>query len=86
MVTANCGDEIQGQGLGWHSNAVGHDAGYIVIVSSCAQVPKRAAPGGGGRPAGGAARKAALVWFRNDLRLHDNPALEQVRTAGRSGA
>eukprot|EP00198_Chlamydomonas_reinhardtii_P003660 XP_001692996.1 CPH-like protein [Chlamydomonas reinhardtii] len=43
-----------------------------------APVPKRAAPGGGGRPAGGAARKAALVWFRNDLRLHDNPALEQA--------
>ncbi|KAG2438806.1 hypothetical protein HXX76_005347 [Chlamydomonas incerta] len=41
-------------------------------------VPKRAAGGGGGRPAGGAGRKAALVWFRNDLRLHDNPALEQA--------
>lgn len=31
---------------------------------------------GGQRPAGGGGRKVALVWFRNDLRIHDNEALD----------
>lgn len=32
--------------------------------------------GGGKQPAAGAGRKAAIVWFRNDLRVHDNEALD----------
>ncbi len=39
------------------------------------QVPRRAPGGRGGRPGAGGGRSASLVWFRSDLRLHDNPVL-----------
>eukprot|EP00884_Botryococcus_braunii_P005970 jgi/Botrbrau1/15374/Bobra.43_2s0005.1 len=36
---------------------------------------KRGGPDHGDRPGAGGARRAALVWFRSDLRLHDHEAL-----------
>ncbi|KAG2453339.1 hypothetical protein HYH02_001563 [Chlamydomonas schloesseri] len=62
----------------FHQHAFNSPASLSDMRVFPSPVPKRAAPGGGARPAGGAGRKAALVWFRNDLRLHDNPALEQA--------
>ncbi|GLI65248.1 hypothetical protein VaNZ11_008735 [Volvox africanus] len=47
-------------------------------------MPKRAARGGGSLPGGGAGRKAAVMWFRNDLRLHDNPSLDRACREGTS--
>ncbi|GLC37195.1 hypothetical protein PLESTF_001428600 [Pleodorina starrii] len=47
-------------------------------------IPRRAARGGGALPAGGAGRKAAVMWFRNDLRLHDNPSLDRACREGTS--
>ncbi|KAG2488675.1 hypothetical protein HYH03_012836 [Edaphochlamys debaryana] len=47
-------------------------------------VPRRAGPGGSCLPAGGGGRKPALLWFRSDLRLHDNPALEAACREGSS--
>ncbi|EFJ48078.1 hypothetical protein VOLCADRAFT_37482, partial [Volvox carteri f. nagariensis] len=32
----------------------------------------------------GAARKPAVMWFRNDLRLHDNPVLDRACREGTS--
>ncbi|GIL56691.1 hypothetical protein Vafri_11999 [Volvox africanus] len=47
-------------------------------------VPKRVARGGGSLPGGGAGRKTAVMWFRNDLRLHDNPSLDRACREGTS--
>ena len=39
-----------------------------LALPACPAVPR-------GRPMGGALRRAAVVWFRSDLRIHDNEAL-----------
>ena len=51
------------------------DPCHLCICSCVLQLPSRAGRDGGAGPAVPGARKPALVWFRNDLRLHDHEAL-----------
>lgn len=48
------------------------------------QLHKRAVPGPAPRPGAGGGRKPALLWFRNDVRLHDNEALAAANRHGSS--
>lgn len=44
------------------------------------QTPQRAPGDGRGRPGAGGIRRAGLVWFRGDLRLHDHEALAKANS------
>lgn len=41
---------------------------------------------GGARPGAGGGRRPGIVWFRGDLRLHDNEALTRAQVCWRGGA
>lgn len=48
------------------------------------QAQRRIHNGHSNGPAAAAGRRAAVVWFRNDLRLHDNQALASANAEGTS--
>ena len=56
----------------------------VVVVCRVLQLPKRIGGGGSSPPGVPGGRKPALVWFRNDLRLHDHEPLAAACAASTS--
>ncbi|GAB4817664.1 hypothetical protein N2152v2_004710 [Parachlorella kessleri] len=62
------------------ASAAGATSKQSHLGRSLRTAPHHAPIDGHGRPGAGGARKAALVWFRGDLRLHDNEALSKANS------
>lgn len=63
-----------------------YNASQTVVVGKKAKGPAAAAAGDAATQPSGPAAVNAIMWFRQDLRIHDNPALvEAAKWAQRRG-